>query len=91
MTGRTTGIGNMYAKQDSSKRLKAAPEHVRKQYRNVHRSFMGAWKEILSFLFENLESELLEEYLKVAQELEKCGDFSIMLKTRPYLSLSWLC
>jgi len=87
MTGRTTGTGKMYVKQDSGERLNAAPEHVRKQYRNVRKSCIGACKEILSFLFEHLEPELFKEYLKVAQELEKRGDPSIMLKTRPYTEI----
>jgi hypothetical protein len=85
MTGHTTGTAKMYARQDSGERLKAAPEHVRKQYRNIRRSYMGAFKAIVSFLFEHLEPELFEGYLDVAKELEKRGDPSIILKTCPYL------
>jgi len=68
--GDSTGAKGLYASQDSSGRIIDWP-HLQKEQVKLRYSAFGAVAEVLKFFFKLLDPELMEQYKKVAEEIDK--------------------
>jgi hypothetical protein len=69
-TGNNQGKKGVHPTADSSSRVADWP-HVQRQQKILRYSALGGITEILRFLFERLDPELMEQYEEVAREVAK--------------------